>query len=81
MTSAVRLTGVAGAPGIAIGPVWRFDAAESAPGAAAGRPLSGQRPAASIASAGRWPDSSTRSRAACAISGGSTSRPSSTRSR
>ncbi len=28
MTSAVRLIGVAGAPGIAVGPAWRFDAAE-----------------------------------------------------
>ncbi|HZL15242.1 MAG TPA: phosphoenolpyruvate-utilizing N-terminal domain-containing protein, partial [Verrucomicrobiae bacterium] len=50
MTSAVRLTGVAGAPGIAIGPVWRFDAAEPALQAAS-RQVPNQRPADAIEAA------------------------------
>jgi phosphoenolpyruvate-protein phosphotransferase len=50
MTSAVRLTGVAGAPGIAIGPAWRFDAAEPALQAAS-RQVPNQRPADAIEAA------------------------------
>ena len=44
MTSAIRLTGVAGAPGIAIGPTWRFGASQPAPPAAATQEVAGQRP-------------------------------------
>jgi phosphoenolpyruvate-protein phosphotransferase len=51
MTAPVRLTGVAGAPGIAIGPVWRFDAAEPAPQNATSRQASGQPPADAIQAA------------------------------
>ncbi len=48
MTSPVRLTGVAGAPGIAIGPAWRFDAVEPVQQAAASLRSSGERPAKAI---------------------------------
>ena len=51
MTNPVRLTGIAGAPGIAIGPVWRFEAAGPAPQTAASRHGSGQRPADAIEAA------------------------------
>ena len=51
MTSGVRLTGVAGAPGIAIGPVWRFDATEGASPAATSREVPGQRPEDAIRAA------------------------------
>ena len=44
MTGDVRLQGVAGAPGIAVGPVWRFDAAEGAVPTTPGRPIPVQRP-------------------------------------
>ena len=51
MTSGVRLSGVAGAPGIAIGPVWRFDATEGASPAATSREVPGQRPEDAIRAA------------------------------
>ena len=51
MTSPVRLTGIAGAPGIAIGPAWRFEAAEPPPQTAASRHGSGQDPADAIEAA------------------------------
>ena len=47
MTGPVRLAGVAGSPGIAVGPAWRFDASEPAAEAsprAAGRGVPDQRP-------------------------------------
>ena len=50
MTSPVGLTGVAGAPGIAIGPVWRFDAGDPATQAAS-RQVPNQRPAEAIQAA------------------------------
>ena len=51
MTTTIRLTGVAGAPGIAIGPVWRFDVSEPAPPADADLRVPGQQPAQAIEAA------------------------------
>jgi phosphoenolpyruvate-protein phosphotransferase len=51
MTAAVRLAGVAGAPGIAIGPAWRFGAVDPAAPAAAGGRVPGQRPDEAIRAA------------------------------
>ena len=51
MTTTIRLTGVAGAPGIAIGPAWRFDAEAPAPQADANPRVPGQRPAEEIEAA------------------------------
>ena len=51
MTAPVRLWGVAGAPGIAIGPVWRFDAAERPPQNTTSGQVSGGRPADAIEAA------------------------------
>ena len=51
MTSDVRLMGVAGAPGIAIGPVWRFDATEGTESTAPDQPVPGQGPEEAIRTA------------------------------
>jgi phosphoenolpyruvate-protein phosphotransferase len=51
MTGTIRLAGVAGAPGIAIGPAWRFDTAEPALSAHTSRQFAGQRPTDAIRAA------------------------------
>jgi len=50
MTSSVRLSGVAGSPGIAIGPVWRFDSTSTGGVATAG-PVAAGSPEAAIRAA------------------------------
>jgi len=44
MTGTVKLMGVAGAPGIAVGPIWRFGATEPGLPATTSRQVPGQRP-------------------------------------